>query len=235
MHALLRHFESVGFQGAPKVVGSGFDDTGREVLTYLPGSSPHPGPWTDDAVSAIGRLLREAHDATLGFVPPLNAVWQTWFGRSLPGQRPVIGHCDAGAWNIVALDGTPYAFIDWEYAGPVDALWELAHVAWQNAQLFDDDVAERVGLPSPAARARQVRLLVDAYGATSADREGLVDRMVTLAVHEARAEAVAAGVTPDSSQAVRKDGYPVLWAVTWRARSASWMLAHRAVLTASLA
>ena len=96
---------------------------------------------------AIGRLLRAAHDATSGFVPPRDAVWQPWFGRNLSGQRPVIGHCDAGAWNIVALDGTPYAFIDWEYAGPVDDVWELAHVAWQNSQLFDDDIAERVVCP----------------------------------------------------------------------------------------
>lgn len=234
MHALLRHFEKVGFEGAPRVVGSGFDDAGREVVTYLPGSSPHPGPWSDGAVFAIGRLLRAAHDATSGFVPPGDAVWQPWFGRSLPGQRPVIGHCDAGAWNIVALDGTPYAFIDWEYAGPVDAMWELAHVAWQNAHLFDDDIAERVGLPSPEARARQLRLLVDAYGATPDERIGMVDRMVTLAVHEARAEAVAARVTPESTQALLPDGYPVLWAVTWRARSASWMLAHRTTLMAAL-
>lgn len=117
------------------------------MLTYLPGASPHPGPWGDDAVFAIGRLLRAAHDATSGFVPPRDAVWQPWFGRNLSGQRPVIGHCDAGAWNIVALDGTPYAFIDWEYAGPVDDVWELAHVAWQNSQLFDDDIAERVVCP----------------------------------------------------------------------------------------
>ena len=234
VHALLRHLADVGFQGAPRVVGTGFEDDGNEVLTFLPGSSPHPGPWSDEAVFALGRLLRALHDATARFVPPPDATWQSWFGRSLPGDRPVYGHCDAGAWNVVALDGIPYALIDWEYAGPVDAVWELAHVAWQNAQLFDDDIAERVGLPPPASRARQVRLLVDGYGASRAERVGLVDRMVALAVHEARSEAVGAAVTPDSTEAVRPDGYPVLWAVTWRARSASWMLTHRSTLEAAL-
>lgn len=234
VHSLLRHFEAVGFDGAPKVVGTGFDDAGREVLTFLPGSSPHPAPWTDDAVFAIGQLLRRAHDAADGFVPPDGAEWQPWFGRSLVGDHPVFGHCDAGSWNVVAKDGRPYALIDWEYAGPVDAGWELAHVAWQNAQLFDDDIAERVGLASPAARARQVRLIADGYGIAAGQRAPLIARMLALAVHEARAEAVGGRVTPESTKAVRPDGYPLLWAVTWRARSASWMLTHRHVLEAAL-
>lgn len=234
LHALLRHFETVGFDGAPRVVGSGFDKSGREVLTFLPGSSPHPGPWTDEAVFAIGRLLRRAHDASAGFVAPPGAAWQARFGRAFAGDQPVFGHCDAGSWNIVAQEGTPYAFIDWEYAGPVDAGWELAHVTWQNAQLFDDDIAERVGLDSPSARARQVRLIADGYGAEQGARAVLVDRMLALAIHEARAEAVSAEVTPDSTEAVRADGYPILWAVTWRARSASWILTHRRTLEAAL-
>ena len=35
VHALLRHFERVGFEGAPRALG--FDDRGREVLTYVEG------------------------------------------------------------------------------------------------------------------------------------------------------------------------------------------------------
>ena len=233
---LLRHYERVGFHGAPKVVGDGFDEQGRETVTFLPGSSPHPGPWSDEATDAIGRLLRQAHEASSSFPVPDHALWQPWHGRSLRGSRPVIGHCDAGSWNIVASeDGIPYAFIDWEFAGPVDATWELAHVAWQNAHLFDDDVAERVGLPSAKARARQLRLILDGYGATADQRQGLVDRMVTLAIHEARSEAVTGNVGPESTDAVRADGYPLLWAVTWRARSASWMMTHRHVLESVLA
>jgi hypothetical protein len=32
------------------------------------------------------------------------------------------------------------------------------------------------------------------------------------------------------SKAVDETGFPVLWAVTWRTRSASWMLHHRSLL-----
>ena len=33
VHALLRHLEDVGFAAAPRLVGSGLDHDGREVLT----------------------------------------------------------------------------------------------------------------------------------------------------------------------------------------------------------
>lgn len=48
---------------------------------------------------------------------------------------------------VAGTDSIPYALIDWEFAGPVDALVEVAHAAWLNAQLHDDDTAERCGLP----------------------------------------------------------------------------------------
>lgn len=58
--------------------------------------------------------------------------------------------------------------------------------------------------------------------------------MIELAVHAARAEAVEARVTAGSMEAVDSNGYPVLWAITWRARSASWLLRHRSLLIALL-
>jgi hypothetical protein len=61
-----------------------------------------------------------------------------------------------------------------------------------------------------------------------------VDRMIEFAVHSARSEAVRYGVTPDTSTAVDPSGYPVPWAITWRARSASWMLRHRQILERAL-
>src|SRR4051794_17466929 len=47
VHALLRHLEAAGFDGAPRALG--FDDHGREMLTYLSGETigetglPGPG------------------------------------------------------------------------------------------------------------------------------------------------------------------------------------------------
>jgi aminoglycoside phosphotransferase (APT) family kinase protein len=121
---------------------------------------------------------------------------------------PVIGHCDPGPWNIVGRPGRADAFIDWEFAGPVDRLGELAETVWLNAQLVDDDIAEMHGLPAAATRARQARAIVDGYGLPHAAREEFVDRLCDVAIHGARHEAVAVGVTIDSTAAVADNGYP---------------------------
>ena len=49
--ALLRHLEREGFAAAPRVVGSGFAEDGREMVGYVPGASPHPRAWAEDAVA----------------------------------------------------------------------------------------------------------------------------------------------------------------------------------------
>ncbi|MEU7905089.1 aminoglycoside phosphotransferase family protein [Actinoplanes sp. NPDC049118] len=223
VHALLRHLEDVGFAGAPRVVGDGIDVAGNEVLTYVDGSIVHPHAWTDEGVAQVGRLLRDLHTATAGFRPPPDAVWQHWWMHR-QGLDSVIGHCDAGPWHTVARDGAPVAFIDWTLAGPVDRLDEVVATGWWHAQLHDDDVAERNDLPDAATRAGQLRLFLDGYELPRADRPGLVGRMIEFAIRDCAAEAVRAGITPDSA-----DPAP-LWALAWRARSAAWMIRHRTLL-----
>jgi hypothetical protein len=232
--ALLRHLEDAGFAGAPRVAGSGFAPDGREMVSYIEGSSPHPHAWAQDAAGEVGVLLAGLHAATATFTPPADAAWKPWFGRRLPGSRPVFGHCDTGPWNIVAVAGRPAALIDFEFAGPVGAEWELAQAAWLNAQLHDDDIAERCGLPGAAARARQVKAILDGYGLPRRERGGFVDKMIAFAVHDARAEAVSAAVAPDTATAMTPSGYPYAWAIAWRARSASWMLTNRSMLQRSV-
>jgi hypothetical protein len=105
VHALLRHLEEVGFEAAPRVVGSGFEPDGRETLTFIHGDFIHPGPWTLDGATSVGVLLRQLHDATTSLQIPADAVWYPWFGRGLARGAGVIGHCDVAPWNIVARDG----------------------------------------------------------------------------------------------------------------------------------
>lgn len=198
-------------------------------MTYVEGWTAHPGCWPPDRLAAIGALLADLHAATATYRPPDGAVWQGWFGRSIGDGLRVIGHCDAAPWNLLARPDGGMALIDWETAGPVDPVVELAQVCWLNAQLHDDDIAERQGLPPAAARAGMLRAVVDGYGLGRAGRSRLVDLMVEVAVQDAADQARQGGVTPDS-----QDVEP-LWAVAWRARSAAWMLSHRRLLDRALA
>lgn len=112
VHALLRHLANVGFPAAPRLVGSGLDPDGREVLTLIEGEFTQPGPWSLDGAAALGGLLRSLHEATRSFQPPPDAAWFPWHGRGLGLPDRAIGHCDVAPWNIVARDGLPVAFID---------------------------------------------------------------------------------------------------------------------------
>ena len=231
---LLRHLERVGFPAAPRVHGAGFDTKGRETLHYIEGESPHPAPWTDDALATLGQTFRSLHELTADYRSADGAVWAERFTRSLPRERTVIGHGDPGPWNVIAHRGHPVALIDWDQAGPVDPLWDLAEAAWLNVQLHDDEVAARNDLPSPSRRAAQLRTFLDAYRLERPHRAGFVHRMVQLAVHSAREEAILGSVTPESTAAVDDAGFPVMWAIAWRARSASWMLRHHDLLERSV-
>ncbi len=235
VHSLLRHLEEVGFTGAPRVVGSGFDAAGREVLTYVEGEFVDTGPWTLEGTAAVGKLLRELHQATASYRPPPDAIWQPWFGRPLGGETRIISHCDVAPWNIVARNGLPVALIDWEHAGPVDPLIELAQACWLNAKLHDDYVAEIDGLPPLDERARQLRAIVDGYGLSEKQRRCFFDLIIEFVLHDTAEQADEAGVTPDTTD-LKVDvlGFNPLWALAWRARAAAWLWRHRRTLRNAL-
>jgi hypothetical protein len=227
--SFLAFLSAEGFTASPRPIGSGFAPDGREMLEFVEGISPQPFAWSEQACFEIGELLRTLHGLSVEWTPPPHALWRPWFARELTGERSVIGHGDLGPWNILAREGHPVAFIDWDNAGPVDPMWELAHVVWQNAQLYDDDVSELNSLPSATERAAQAKLILDGYRLDRATRSSFVDRMIQLAIWSAREEAVEYDVNSESVSPTRS-GYPILWAITWRTRSAAWMLDHRQIL-----
>ncbi len=227
VHTLLRHLEAVGFVGAPRVVGSGFDEQGREALTFLDGEIINPAPWTDDAMAELGALIRRLHDATASFVVPEDGRWRPWFGREV-GEPDIIGHCDAAPWNIVSRSGKPVGLIDWEVAGPVSRLTELAMVIWNNAQLYDDDVAALNGLPDAATRIRQVRVFADAYELSRVNRRKLTDQIIAFAAQSAANEVIEQQIAPNTEHA------PRVWGIAWQTRSVAWLIRHRSRLEAML-
>jgi len=228
VHSYLRFLRKTGFASLPSVIGSGLDEKGREMLSWIDGEFVHPGPWSDDALAEVGSMLRALHDASAKFEPAADAVWKRWFLRELGGEtKPIISHGDVAPWNMVTRNGMPYALIDWEFAGPVDPMVELARVCWLFPQLHDDDVAEMVGLPPLDVRARQLRLLVDGYGLNAGQRRRLFDLIVEVVVRETAEEAIEHRMTPES--------HGPLWGLAWRARAAAWILRHRSVLQNSLA
>lgn len=230
----LDHLQRERFAGSPRPIGSGFDDDGNELLEYLPGRSIQPKPWSDRGIVELGSMLGDFHRAAGTYRAPSTARWNECLARRLGEPTNGFGHGDLGPWNIMAIHGSPVGFIDWDTAGPLDPLYEVAQAAWLNVQLHDDDVAEAAGLGTPNERAHQLRLFLDAYGLAHERRHGFVDKMVEIAIHDAASQAKEHSVSPASTSAHATDDYPVMWAIAWRTRAASWMLRHREVLETAI-
>jgi hypothetical protein len=218
---LLKHLEQKGFSGAPRVISPGIDHDGWETLSFIEGDIVHPKPWSDEGIVTIGLLLKKLHDATSDFMPPRNAIWRPWFGRDLGNRNKIYGHCDFAPWNIISNNNIPFAVIDWENAGPVDPMIELAHACWLNVQLVDDDVAERAGLAPIENRIHQLKLMFEAYGLPKTKKDVFMDALISIVVCDAADQAIEANITPDC-----QDAAP-LWGLAWRARSAAWIIRNQ--------
>jgi hypothetical protein len=163
VHALLRHLEQAGVDGVPRALG--FDEQGRQMLTYLPGEMigdrvPWPAwVYADSTLVQVGQWMRRVHDATADFVPPQDERWFT--GRTMqPGF--IIGHQDAAPYNAV-MDGDRLAgFFDWDTASPSPREFDLAFSAIVWVPLTDPEPGDS-GPHDASERSRRLHLLLDAY------------------------------------------------------------------------
>jgi phosphotransferase family enzyme len=194
VHALLRYLEDAGFDGAPRALG--FDDQGREMLTYLPGDTVGDQlPWpewvfADATLVQVGRWLRRLHDATVSFAPPADERW--FIGDAVrPGL--IVGHQDAAPYNAVMDGGRLVGFCDWDAAGPSSREFDLALSALWWVPFCPPSAVEPLGFHNFDDRSRRFHLLLDAYG-YDADRQGFGD----VTVQRARRQAAAIRRMADS-------------------------------------
>jgi hypothetical protein len=173
VHALLRHLEGAGFDGAPRVLG--IDGQGREVLSYIPGEAGtrplRPYMVGDDALAGLAGLVRRFHDAVAGFVPPSGVVWEA--GSRDDAAPELIGHCDITPENVIFRDRVPVALIDFDMARPTTRLFDVVTTLRHWAPIADplDRDLLQCGLDVGA----RIRLFCDEYGLSRAERRRLLE------------------------------------------------------------
>jgi hypothetical protein len=178
VHALLRYLEEAGFPGAPRALG--FDPSGREMLSYLPGETigdrdPWPAwVWADSMLVQVGQWLRRLHDLTADFRPPAD---ERWFIGGVMRPGLIVGHQDAAPYNAVVDGERLVGFCDWDIAGPSSREWDLAFSMLPWVPLAPDpsdapgpSATAGAGEPDAGERSRRLHLLLDAYG-FEGDRE----------------------------------------------------------------
>jgi hypothetical protein len=165
VHALLRYLQACGFDAAPRALG--FDEQGREMLTYLPGETigdrfPWPGwVFADPTLVQVGQWLRRVHDLTVEFTPPADA---RWFTGATPQPGWIIGHQDAAPHNAVMDGDRLVGFVDWDIASPSPREFDIALSALLWVPLTAPGAGQPFDDPDQADRFRRVHLFLDAYG-----------------------------------------------------------------------
>jgi phosphotransferase family enzyme len=148
VHRLLCHARERGVSWAPLPLG--YDEVGREVLSFISGDVPHEMPewlWSSVALTDTARALRQWHDATSCF-DVVGAVW----GSEAHEPREVICHNDFAPYNCVFRDGRFAGAIDFDLCSPGPRLWDIAYTAYRYVPLMppvDADVADGAGERSP--------------------------------------------------------------------------------------
>lgn len=151
-HVVLRHLESVGCNLVPRVLG--FDERGREVLTYVPGTTVLQDQpellEQEEVLRRAGTFVRELHDA-------------------LPrhGDGTVSLHGDMAPWNVV-VDGDRWFAIDWDATHRGHPWWELAYCLMTFCNLWHEPAL------SPEAAVDRARQFAAGYGLSD---EALADVM----------------------------------------------------------
>ncbi|MCB2174479.1 MAG: aminoglycoside phosphotransferase family protein [Actinomycetales bacterium] len=179
VHAVLRHLESVGFDGAPRFLG--IDERGRETLTFVEGEvAGRPWPaWVgdDDRAVSVARLLRRLDDALVPLGLPAGASWPEP-PPGAPGPH-FLGHLDVTPENTVFRDGTAHALIDFDLVRPASRVDEVANLLiWWGAWMPAGDREAAMRAVDAAGRGR---LLADAYGLDVGLRPHLVPTSILTA------------------------------------------------------
>jgi aminoglycoside phosphotransferase len=204
VHALLRHLHGCGL---PVPEPLDYDET-TERVRLLPGAAGKDA-WqhqtTLESVRSAARLLRQVHDATVGWIPPTDAVWAV---PSEPGD--VVCHGDPQPPNLVWRDGRAVGIFDWDLARPSERLGDIAYsLEWLTPFVIDPAELRYRGFTQAPDRRARVDAFLEAYGwdepldvveAVAQRQRQAIDEVVHLARkgHEPQATWVA-------------DGWPERW------------------------
>lgn len=175
VHRYLNYLSLAGIEGVPRASGIEGD---RERLSFLEGDVPlYPLPtwvWEDTVLVEGSQLLRELHDASIGFGKE-DAIWQS------PSKVPaeVICHNDFAPHNLVFVDGHVVGAIDFDMCSPGPRLWDLAYFATRAVPLT---AVTPDGAPGIQDVRRRVDLILSAYGSDARFQDVL--RVAIIRLHD---------------------------------------------------
>jgi hypothetical protein len=178
----------VGFKYSPRVLG--FDEQGREILTFMGGESGKEGWYklhSNIGLQNYARLLRSYHDAVADYKPSANSLWAYAKGGLKPGE--IICHGDFGPWNITWDGERPIGIIDWDLVFPAEPSYDIFYALEYSAPFRDDATTiEWHHFTEVPDRKQRIDIFLKAYGTSRKELgdvvAGVANVQRTVAGHE---------------------------------------------------
>jgi len=180
VQAFLLHLRA---SGVPEVTEPlGVDDEGREVLRFIDADLPtgeaaawdFPPTQPDHSILLnVANVQRRMHEAAVSFVPDPATVWSGdhYFPAGSTGS--VVCHNDLCISNVLRRGDTVVGIIDFDYARPVDRLFDVAVALrhWLPIMAVEDCPPAVADLDRPARFAAYC----DELGLAAAERSQVLD------------------------------------------------------------
>ena len=172
VHTFLRDLRSTGFGGASLPVELQAD--GMERLVFIEGDvtvPPFPA-WarSDDALASTAELMRSFHQAS-SRVAVGPGPWSDELAD--PAGGTLLCHNDVCFENVVFRGGRAVGLLDFDFAAPGRATFDLAAFARMCVPIDDDGSARRLGF-EVGDRPGRLRLVSDVYGLGAVGRQAVL-------------------------------------------------------------
>lgn len=170
IHRLLNHLKVKGIDWIPEV--RGFDDSGREILSFIHGEVPHQMPrwvWSKENLITVARAMRQLHDATADFNFS-DAHWE------LPSSHPVevICHNDFAPYNCVFENGKFKGLFDFDMCSPGSRLWDIAYCAYRYIPLMPNrknEISDEISPFNSTEMLRRTEIFLKTYSGENKEFE----------------------------------------------------------------
>lgn len=133
IHRVLLHLEKLGYEYSPKFLG--IDDSGKEILSFVPGECAQDYPITNDhhgqllVIQKVARMMRRFHDATLSFERSEKDTWMLSYKGPL--EKEVICHNDIAPYNMTFINNVPHGMIDFDTCCPAPRIWDIVYALYR--------------------------------------------------------------------------------------------------------
>ena len=230
----LHYLGGAGASFVPRPLG--FDEQGRQRLSYIEGVAPTPPypTWAFDEglLTAVASLQRRLHQLARGYTPPADAEWATSAGDYFPtdalnsgpssNRDVIVCHNDLGMTNVIVDQSRRLVgVIDFDYSRPVDRLFDIAIAVRHWAPFGDLDIADSPVLD----RVARFGLFCDVHELDFAERRRVVALAAAFLVQARRNINALAEAGRIGFQTLLEEGYEA----TNRA-TVAWLDEHAEIL-----